>query len=52
MGLGKSLMMLAAIMASLDDAKIYARCETTTASSDDKFTIAAKTTLIIVPSVC
>lgn len=50
MGLGKSLTMLSAIMASLGDAEAYVTSKTGGAPDSDQSVIAAKSTLLIVPS--
>lgn len=52
MGLGKSLTMLAAVIASLQTASNFAASENVRTESDESPTIAAKSTLIIVPSAC
>jgi SWI/SNF-related matrix-associated actin-dependent regulator of chromatin subfamily A3 len=52
MGLGKTLTMLSAICGSLSQAYTYARTITTDPHDGAKRVIAAKSTLIIVPSAC
>jgi hypothetical protein len=52
MGLGKTLTMLSAIGGSLSQAYDYARTMTTDPYDTTKSVIAAKSTLIIVPSAC
>lgn len=52
MGLGKSLIMLSAIAGSLDPALTYAKTLTSAPGSTDDPVIAAKSTLLVVPSTC
>ena len=52
MGLGKSLVMLSAIAGSLDPALTYAKALTSAPGSTDDPVIAAKSTLLVVPSTC
>jgi SWI/SNF-related matrix-associated actin-dependent regulator of chromatin subfamily A3 len=52
MGLGKTLTMLSVIAGSLPQAYDYARTTTTDAYDTAKRVIAAKSTLIVVPSAC
>ena len=49
MGLGKSLMMISAIVSSLSSAVCYALSFTSKPGGSD---VAAKSTLIVVPSAC
>lgn len=52
MGLGKSLTMLAAVAGTTTNAWQYARENTTWSVGNEEGLIAAKTTLVIVPSAC